>query len=218
MSVESDVQAGAHAAPTAATAPTGNPVILGLATFLPGGITLGLWLIGYLDTASLPGGMIAAVTFSSGLFQLVACVWAGRIGASTVAGLLGTFSGFWLSLGFLLLALNNGLIVNAADGSAITTTQTGNILATYILTWLIVFVLLTLATLRLPLMFTAGLVFVSITFALVLAFLLTGTALFAVLAGIAAFLFCAVFAYILLDAIGQDLGGRAMPMGSPITR
>lgn len=58
MSVESDVQSGgAHAAAeTAAPAPVGNPLLLGLATFLPGGITLGLWFVGYLDTATLPGG------------------------------------------------------------------------------------------------------------------------------------------------------------------
>ena len=35
--------------------------------------------------------MIPAVTFSAGLFLLVACVWAARVGQSAVAGIFGTF-------------------------------------------------------------------------------------------------------------------------------
>ena len=221
MSVESDVQSGAHAAaaPAAPAVPTGNPVILGLATFLPGGIALGLWEVGYLQLG-LSGGMIPAVSFSSGLFLLIACLWAGRIGSSTVAAILGTFSAFWLSFGFILFALNNGLIVNAGTGEALKGPEVFNILSAYALGWLIVFVLLTLATLRLPLIFTAGFVFVDITFAFVFAFAISGfaTTLFATLAGVATFIFCAIFAYILVDAVGQDLGGKAMPMGNAIQR
>jgi len=141
MSVESDVQAAPAQAPAA---PAGNPALLGLPTFLPAGITLGLWLVGYLP-ADLPGGMIAA-------------------------------------------------------------------------SWLIVFVALTLATLRLPLAFTVGFVLVSATFALLLANLLTGQAIFSTLAGLTTFGFCAVYAYIFFDAMGQELGGRAMPMGNALVK
>ncbi len=58
MSVESDVQSGGRMPlrKQLPPAPVGNPLLLGLATFLPGGITLGLWFVGYLDTATLPGG------------------------------------------------------------------------------------------------------------------------------------------------------------------
>ena len=42
-------------APTPA-APVGNPALSGLPTFLPGALVLGLWLVGYLDTATLAGG------------------------------------------------------------------------------------------------------------------------------------------------------------------
>jgi uncharacterized protein len=213
MTVGSDVRA-AHAA-TERTASTANPALLGLPAFLPGGITLGLWLVGYLDTAALPGGMIAAALFASGLFLLVACVWAARVGQSAVAGIFGTFSAFWLSFGFLLMGLVNGWFGVSAD-PAVALVQAQNVQATYVLTWLIVFLTMTVATLRLPLAYTAGFVFVCATFALVFGFVQSGNPLFATLGGITTFVFCAIYAYIFLDGMGQELGGRALPMGHPI--
>ncbi len=82
MSVESDVRA----TPVA----TGNPVLIGLTGFLPAGLTLGLWLVGYLPATGL-GGMVPAVWGSAGIFLLVAAIWAGRIGGSAVAAILGSF-------------------------------------------------------------------------------------------------------------------------------
>jgi len=220
MSVESDVQSGARAAAerAAAAAPAGNPALLGLITFIPSGITLGLWFVGYLDTAALPGGMIPIVTFSAGLFLMISAVSALSVGASSVAAIFGVFSAFWISFGVLVFSLNNGLIINATDGSALTTAQVGNIQGAYLLSFLIVFVIMTLGTLRLPLAFTVGFVLVCITFALAFLGVSTGNAGLFPIAGIATFLFCAVFAYILLDGLGQDLGGRAMPMGSALQK
>lgn len=218
MSVESDVT-GAHAATEApAAAPAANPALLGLITFLPSGITLGLWFVGYLDTTALPGGMISVAVFSAGLFQLIAAVWAGRLGASSVSAIFGVFSSFWITFGVQLFFLNNGNIVDAGTGQAIATAQVNNILETYLLSYLIVFIILTLATLRLPVAFTAGFVFVAATFALAfLAVTLGATGLFPI-AGITTFIFCAIFAYILFDGFGQDLGGKAMAMGNPLRK
>lgn len=220
MSVESDVQSGAHAAPAPAPAPApaGNPALLGLMTFLPAGITLGLWFVGYLDLAALPGGMIPAVTFSAGLFLMISAIAALNVGASTVAAIFGVFSAFWLSFGALLFILNNGLVINAGTGEALTAAQVGNIQGTYLLSFLIVFVILTLGTLRLPLAFTVGFVLVCITFACAFLGVTTGNLFLFTIAGIATFAFCAVFAYILLDGLGQDLGGKAMPMGSALQK
>jgi succinate-acetate transporter protein len=212
MSVESDVQSGAHAAAApAAAAPAGNPALLGLITFLPSAITLGLWFIGYLDTATLPGGMIPILALSAGLFMLVATVWAGRIAANSVAAIFGVFSAFWLSFALLLTGLTSGWWGITADGAA-------SVQSTYLLSFLIVFVILTVATLRLPLAFTAGFVFVCATFALAFIGASTGNAGLFPIAGICTFIFCAIFAYVLVDGIGQDLGGRAMPLGNPILK
>ena len=187
MSVENDVQT----APTT-TAPAGNPAPLGLATFLPGALSLGLWLVGYLPAADL-GAIAPAVLMSSGLFLLVAAVWATRLAANAVACIFATFSAFWLSLGVLVAAVTNGWFSLTAKSAP---------LPTFLLAWLIVFVILTLATLRLPLAFTAGFVFVDVAVALVLINALSGAAIFAILGGIAVFVFCAIFAYIWFDALG----------------
>lgn len=209
MSVESAETEISAAAPP--IVPAGNPVLLGLMTFLPSGITLGLWLVGYLDTAKFGGGMIPIVALSAGLFLLVAAVWAGRLAQNTVAAIFGVFSAFWLSFGFLLIGITSGWW--AVDGDA-----SGQVRATFLLSFLLVFVLLTLSTLRLPLVFTVGFVLVDITFALAFFGVAGGNAGLFPPAGIATFLFCLVFAYILYDGINQDLGGRPMPMGNAMVR
>jgi succinate-acetate transporter protein len=222
MTAETDAHALSHVAdPTAdpiaqpvaepVAAPVGNPALLGLITFLPSGITLGLWFVGYLDTATLPGGMIPALALSAGLFMLIATVWAGRVGASTVAAIFGVFAAFWLSFAALVAGLTSGWW-------GITPAGVKSVQSTYLLSFLLVFVLLTLATLRLPLAFTAGFVLVDLTFLLAfLAVANTQASLFN-WAGVTTFAFCAVFAYVLFDGFGQDLGGRAMPLGNAVLR
>jgi uncharacterized protein len=219
MSVESDIEPGGRAtaepvaaAPVAApVAPAGNPALLGLITFLPSGITLGLWFVGYLDTATLPGGMIPILGLSAGLFLLISAVWASRIAANTVAAIFGVFAAFWLSFALLVTGLTSGWW-------GITAAGVKSVQSTYLLSFLLVFVLLTISTLRLPLAFTAGFVLVDLTFLLAfLAVANTQSSLFT-WAGVTTFGFCAVFAYILFDGFGQDLGAPAMPMGNAVMR
>lgn len=212
MSVESDVKAGAPiAAETVTPTPVGNPLLLGLTAVVPGGITLGLWFIGYLDTAALPGGMIPILSLCTGLFMMIATVWAARLAANTVAAALGCFAAFWLSFSLLLIGLTSGWWgIPAAQAAAVQ--------RTYLLSFLIIFVLLTVATLRLPMVFTLGFVFVCVTFALAFTAVSTGnTGLFRI-AGISTFVFIAIYSYVLVDGLAQDLGGRPMPMGSPVLK
>ncbi|MEQ3550650.1 GPR1/FUN34/YaaH family transporter [Pseudonocardia nematodicida] len=219
MSVESET-AGAHAAapPVAAAPPTANPALMGLICFLPSGITLGLWFVGYLDTTALPGGMIPIVTFSAGLFLLLSAMVALRVGDSVTAAIFGIFSAFWTSFGVLLMALNNGWIIDAGTGDPLGADQVASIQSAYLLSFTLVFILLTLATLRLPLMFTIGFVLVDITFVLAYVGVTAGLAGLFPIAGITTFGFCLVFAYILYDAFGQTMGARPMAMGNPLVR
>jgi uncharacterized protein len=217
MTVEADAVRHTHAAepapePVAAAAPpVGNPALLGLITFLPSGLTLGLWFVGYLDTATLPGGMVPALALSAGVFMLIATVWAGRIGASTVAAIFGVFAAFWLSFAALVTGLTSGWWGIAADGVK-------SVQSTYLLSFLLVFVLLTLATLRLPLAYTVGFVLVDLTFLLAFLAVATTTSGWFTWAGVTTFGFCAVFAYVLYDGFNQDLGAPAMPMGNAVVR
>jgi succinate-acetate transporter protein len=184
-----------------AAEPAGNPALLGLMTLLPSGITLGLWFVGYLDTTTLAGGMIPVVALSAGLFQLISTV---------LAAIFGVFAAFWLSFGLLLIGATSGWWGVTADNLA-------SVQSTYLLSFLLVFILLTLATLRLPMVFTAGFVFVVATFALAYLGVSTGSAGLFPIAGITTFAFCAIFAYVLVDGINQDLGGTtALPMGRPV--
>jgi succinate-acetate transporter protein len=221
MTAETDAHALSHSADGAAAdvapaaapvaAPAGNPALLALITFLPSGITLGLWFVGYLDTALLPGGMIATFALSAGLFMLVATIWAGRIGASTLAAIFGVFSAFWLSFALLVTGLTSAWW-------AITPPGVQRVQSTYLLSFLIVFVLLTLATLRLPLAFTIGFALVDVTFLLAFLAVATKHTGYFTWAGVTTFAFCAVFAYVLFDGFGQDLGAKAMPMGNAVIR
>ena len=117
--------------------------------------------------------------------------------------------GFLGLLGVLLIAITSNWW--GLNGDA-----TGQVRATYLLSFLIVFVLMTLITLRLPLLFTVGFVLVDVTFALAFIGVAAGAAGLFPIAGISTFLFCAVFAYILADGMGQDLGAKALPLGNPI--
>lgn len=215
MTVEADAvghtPAAAEPAPVPVAAPAGNPALLGLITFLPSGLTLGLWFVGYLDTATLPGGMIPALALSAGVFMLIATVWAGRIGSSTVAAIFGVFAAFWLSFAALVTGLTSGWW-------GITPGGVKSVQSTYLLSFLLVFVLLTLATLRLPLAYTVGFVLVDLTFLLAFLAVATTTSGYFTWAGVTTFGFCAVFAYVLYDGFNQDLGAPAMPMGNAVVR
>jgi uncharacterized protein len=211
VSVESDVSTAAQAA---SVAPAGNPALIGLPTFLVGGISLGLWLVGFLPR-DLPGALIPAVVFVSGAGLWVAAIWAGRLGQSAVAGIFGIFAAFWTSFGMLVFGLSNGLLGLSSD-AATATAQVQAAQATFLVAWLLVFVALTVATLRLPLAFTALFVFVDIAVALVLVGVLAGSVTALTFGGLAVFLFCLVGAYLFVDGMGQELGGRASPLGRPM--
>lgn len=213
MSVDSETGHGEQVGTEmAAATPVGNPSLLGLLTFLPSGVTLGLWFVGFLDTATLGGGMIPIVSLSAGLFLMIASIWAGRLAQNAVAAIFGVFSAFWLSFGVLLVGLTSGWwgVTEPA--------QVQSVQSTYLLSFLLVFVLLTVATLRLPLVFTVGFVLVDVTFLLAFIAVHSATSSLFNIAGITTFAFCAVFAYILFDGFNQDLGGPAMPMGNALMK
>jgi succinate-acetate transporter protein len=214
MTVQPDEQLGTVAEPAAAPAPAGNPSLVALPTFLVGGISLGLWLFGYLPR-DLPGGLIAAVFFVNGIGVWVGALWAARLGQSAVAGIFAIFGAFWMSFGFLVFGLVNGLFGVSSDAST-AAGQVQSIQATFLIAWLVVFVVLTLATLRLPLAFTALFAFVVIAVALVLAGVLAGSTTLLTWGGVAVFAFCLVGVYLFHDAMSQELGAAPRPLGKPI--
>lgn len=191
-----------------ATAPTGNPALLGLPAFLVGGIGLTLYLFGYIPAAAV-GTLVPMTLTVAGLGLLVAGWWAIRIGQGAVGAIFSVFGTFWVSYAYLVLSLvNDWLKIPAADA--------GTAQAAFLIAWLVVFAVLTVATLRLPLAFTALFTLVTITVALVLVATLTAMSGLLIVAGIGAALFCLVAIYIYVDGMTQELGGPARSMGSPL--
>ena len=128
-----------------------------------------------------------------------------------MAVVFGIFAAFWLSY-FLLVA---GLI-RAWFG--ILPRDVTSTLELFLITWLVVVVMLTLATLRLPVSFTAVFVLVALTVLLVLLGTeqastgLTKTAGYVLLAA------AAVGVYLFFNSLSLATGGKALPLGKPLLK
>lgn len=195
---------------TAIAAPEGNPALIGVPTFLAGSIALGLVLIGFVP-ATAAGASIPIIMTATGIGQLLAAAWAARLAQNAVASIFGIFTGFWLSYAALVLGLTH-------DWFGILPADAQKTQELFLLTWLIVIVLLTVASLRLPMAFTA--LFVLIDVALLFVYLGTAQASenLTQVGGYFVFSFAAVGAYLFFDAMTTATGGKALPMGNPVIR
>ena len=149
-------------AEAAASGPlVGDPMALGLPCFIAGSVSLGLALVGVVPAAAVGAALPIILTATSiGLF--LATIWSASLGQSAVASVFGIFAGFWLSYAVLVIGLTHNWF-GIAPASAQATQEL------FLVAWLVVIVMLTLATLRLPLAYTA--VFVLVDLALLLVFL-----------------------------------------------
>lgn len=185
--------------------PVGNPLMIGLPTFIAGGVALGLVLTGYVPATAL-GASIPIIMTATGLGQIITAIWAASLANNAVAAVAAIFGGFWLSYAALVLGLTHGWYgITKADTVA---TQ-----ELFLLTWLIVVVLLTLVSLRLPFAFT--LLFLLVDVALLLAFISTvktNTSLQKA-SGYVVFAFDLVGAYLFYDAFTSSTGGKSIPLG-----
>jgi succinate-acetate transporter protein len=117
----------------------------------------------------------------------IAAIWAINLGAGAVATVFGLFSMFWLSFALLVLGTTHGWFVSSAvEPEAAATAGAGGTIV-YLITWTAAVVVLTLATLRLPLAFTALFALVALALFLVLLFNLTSDTIWATIAGYVAF-------------------------------
>lgn len=186
----------------------GDPALIGVPTFLVGSIALGLTLVGYVPAAAV-GAPLAIILAATGIGQLVAALWAAGLGQNAVAGIFGTFSGFWLSYAVLVFGLlHNWFVVPAAN--AIGTQEI------FLISWLATIVLLTLATLRLPLAFTALFALIDVALALVLAATVNSSATLQTAGGVAVFSFVAVGVYLFFHVASLATGGKGLPLGRPV--
>lgn len=198
------------AGPTgAAAAPAGDPAAIGTPAFIVGAIALGITLTGVVP-ASTTGSAVPIIVTATALGQTIAAVWAARLGQDAIATVFGVFSGFWWSYAALALGLMHGWYGVTSPAGVVATEKVFQI------SWLTVFVLLTLFTFRLPLAFTALFTLVDLAVLLVTVGIFTGSETWTQAGGWATFGFCAVGVYLFLHGLSTATGGREMPLGRPV--
>jgi succinate-acetate transporter protein len=213
--VDADVESGRglHAGPAAEAAVpavTGDPALIGLPSFIAGSVALGLVLVGYVPAAAV-GASLPVIVAATGLGLVIAAVWSAAVGQSAVAGVFGIFAGFWLSYGMLVLGLtHNWFAIVAADA---VDTQ-----GLFLISWLVVIGMLTLATLRLPIAYSVLFALIEIALVLVLVGTVQGSAGTLKVAGVVVFVFAAVGVYLFFGSASQATGGKALPLGQPLVR
>ena len=197
------------AVPAATPGPlTGDPAALGLPCFVAGSVSLGLALVGVVPATAIGAALPIILTATSiGLF--LATIWSASLGQTAVASVFGIFGGFWLSYAVLVIGLTHNWF-----GVAPASAQAAQEL--FLVAWLVVMVMLTLAMLRLPLAFTA--VFFLVDIALLLVFLgvnQTSTGLLKA-AGYVVLVFAAIGVYLYFNTATIATGGRPVPLGRPV--
>jgi len=161
------------------------------------------------DFAALPAVYPVAV-LGSGLLLALCATWLFVVGDTLGTLVAGTFSGFWLSLGVLGLAMvNNWLKIPATE-------NTGHIMGLWLMPWAFTVFLWFMLSVRMPFVHT---LFYGVTTA---AFSLLIAAFWSnfndTLSNIAGYLFVAsalVGYYIVADIVARSLGYMGLPEGKP---
>lgn len=185
-----------------------DPAALGLPVFVASSVALALILIGYVPAAAA-GASLPIIAAATGVGLTVSTVWAAAVGQSVVASVFGIFAGFWLSYATLVLGLTHKWF--AIPAAAAVHTQ-----ALFLITWLVIIGMLTVATLRLPLAFTVLFALVEVALALVLAATVNASVDLSKAAGAVVFAFAAVGGYLYMGVAALATGGPGVPLGRPV--
>ena len=194
----------------------GDPSIFGLGSFIAGSVALGLSLVGVVPAGVL-GAPLAIILAATAVGLLMSTIWAAAVGQSAVAAVFGIFGTFWLSYAVLVLALDHTWF-------AIVPTAVIATVRLFLLTWLIIIVMLTVSTLRLPAAFTAVFVLVDLALLLLLLAWENTSPLGAPSSGLikaggwVVLIFAALGAYLFYGAAQAGTGGKAVPLGPPLMK
>jgi len=209
------------AVPEAAPAPVvgpmaGDPAMLGLGSFIVGSVALGLGLVGVVPVGVL-GAPLAIILAATALGLLMATVWCAALGQSAVAAVFGIFGTFWLSYAVLVLGLDHNWF-------AITATAVLATVKLFLVAWLVVILMLTLATLRLPSAFSVLFALVSLALLLLLLAFATASAAGVPSTGLlktggyVVLIFAALGVYLFFGAASAGTGGKGLALGKPLMR
>lgn len=202
--------------------PTGDPLVLGLPLISVGAVALGLQLVGYVHVSS-NGSPLALILAASGLGLLIATIAGTRLestpasspwsnGRALPTAVLGVLATFFLSYGVFILGL-----VHSWFG--ILPADVQHTVASFQISWLVVFVFFAVASTRLPLLFTV----LFLAFDAVLVLLLVGTlhpstTVPSRIAGVLTLVIAAAAGYVFLAVASAASRGKEYPIGRPIAR
>jgi len=194
-------------------AASGDPQTVAAPVFVIGSIALGIQLTQAISPIGL-GSPIAILLGCTGLFLLLSTWWAASAGQSFVACFAGTFGGFWIGYSILVLGLLHGWFIVPPAAIA-------NTVVSFSVTFAIFFVFLTLASLRLPIIYT--LIFALVVLALCLvaaAYSMTPISTNTLkVAGYIVFVFAALGMSLSWTVMNLSLGGPAFPpLGPPVIK
>jgi succinate-acetate transporter protein len=209
--VSVDVTEAEELTEQASTGPMfGDPLMLGLPAFIAGATALGLVLVGVVP-ATATGASLPIILAATAVGLILATIWSASLGQNAVASVLGIFAGFWFSYAVLVLGLtHNWFGITAAAAQS---TQ-----ELFLVSWLVVIVMLTLATLRLPVAFTALFFLVDVALLLVFLGVNQGSTGLLKTGGYVVLVFTALGVYLFFGAASLATGGPAMPLGKPLLR
>ena len=200
----------AEATPEVSGPLAGDPLSLGLPSFIIGSVALGMVLVGFVSPLGA-GASLPILLAATGAGLLISTLWAMGLGQSAVALVLGVFAGFWLSYASLLLGLfHNWFGITPTDAKA---TQ-----ELFLTAWIVIITMLTVATLRLALAFTVVLFLVDVALIFVLVGVANTSTNWLKAGGAVAFLFATIGIYIFFGAASVATGGKALPLGRPVLR
>jgi uncharacterized protein len=205
-----EIMAPQRPGPSAPGPRSGDPMALGLPCFIAGSVSFGLAQAGVVPAAAAGAALPVILGFSA-VGILITTIWAACLGRSAVASVFGIFAGFWLSYGLLLLGLTHHWF-----GVAPSSLQAAREL--YLAAWLAVILTLTLATLRLPLIYTGVFVLVDLALLLSLLGVSQNSTGLAKGGGYVALAFAVLGVYLFVSTASVATGGRALPFGRPLLR
>lgn len=206
-----EVRHDGHAAALPVTVkPPLDPGLIGLPAFIVGSLALALVNLEFTPVTALFAAIpiIMTATF---LGQLVAALWAIKLGDGPSAGINFTFAGFWASYAVLSMGLAHNWFLIGPLG--VHRTQ-----ETFLIAWLVVIGLVLLSTLRLPVIFTALLTLVEGAFFLSFLGVANANVDLTKASGWVMLAFCAIGGYLFLSAMNLATGGKPYWMGKPLIR
>jgi succinate-acetate transporter protein len=186
-----------------------DPAMLALPSFIVGSVAFALVLIGVVPAGVVGASMPIVLAASLGLF--LATIWSARIGESAPAGIFGIVGSFFLSYAMLVLGLTHNWF--GVTPAAVVDTQ-----KLFVISWIVIVTMLVLATLRLPLVFTALFAIVDIALVVNLLAIIQNSATLTKTAGYIALAFSALAAYLFFDSASKATGGQELPLGPPILK